>query len=64
MVFGRFIFGLGGESIGITTNIIIYKWFGGKELSFANSLNLSLLRSATVLNTILSPKIAEVKYIN
>ena len=60
---GRFIFGLGGEAIGITANIILIKWFKGKELSFANSLNLSLLRSATVLNTMYSPKIAEVHHI-
>lgn len=59
MVLGRFVFGLGGESIGITSSIILVKWFAGKELSFANALNLSLIRSATVINSILSPRIAE-----
>jgi MFS family permease len=60
MVFGRFLFGLGGESIGITANVVLIKWFAGKELSFANALNLSIIRSATVLNTLLSPKISHV----
>lgn len=36
MILGRFIFGLGGESLGIASSIIINKWFVGKELSFAN----------------------------
>jgi MFS family permease len=38
MILGRFIFGLGGESINITCNIILVKWFSGKELSLANVL--------------------------
>lgn len=63
MVFGRLIFGIGGEAIGISANIVTIKWFAGKELSFANALTLSLIRSATVLNTLLSPKIAEVRSI-
>lgn len=36
MIIGRFIFGLGGESLGISSSIISVVWFGGKELSFAN----------------------------
>lgn len=64
---GRFMFGLGGESLGVASSIIINKWFVGKELSFANvnslllkqALNLSLIRSATVLGTYISPRIAE-----
>jgi MFS family permease len=63
MVFGRFLFGLGGEALGIGANIFVIKWFSGKELSFANALTLSMFRSATVLNTLLSPKIAEVRII-
>lgn len=59
MIFGRFLFGLGGESLGIASSIIINKWFVGQELSFANALNLSLIRSATVLNTMVTPRIAE-----
>ncbi|CAD8100810.1 unnamed protein product [Paramecium sonneborni] len=59
MILGRFIFGLGGESLCVASSIIINKWFVGKELSFANALNLSLIRSATVLGTYISPRIAE-----
>jgi len=36
MILGRFIFGLGGESIGITCNVLLVNWFAGKELSLAN----------------------------
>ncbi|CAD8178769.1 unnamed protein product [Paramecium octaurelia] len=59
MILGRFMFGLGGESLCVASSIIINKWFVGKELSFANALNLSLIRSATVLGTYISPRIAE-----
>ncbi|CAD8053468.1 unnamed protein product [Paramecium primaurelia] len=59
MIMGRFMFGLGGESLFVASSIIINKWFVGKELSFANALNLSLIRSATVLGTYVSPRIAE-----
>ncbi|CAD8197327.1 unnamed protein product [Paramecium octaurelia] len=59
MIMGRFMFGLGGESLCVASSIIINKWFVGKELSFANALNLSLIRSATVLGTYISPRIAE-----
>ncbi|CAD8170213.1 unnamed protein product [Paramecium pentaurelia] len=59
MILGRFMFGLGGESLFVASSIIINKWFVGKELSFANALNLSLIRSATVLGTYVSPRIAE-----
>ena len=64
MVLGRFIFGLGGESINITGNMICVKWFQGKELSFANALNLSFIRLATVLNDFITPRIASHKGMN
>lgn len=35
MIVGRFIFGIGGESINITISMIIVNWFKGSELSFA-----------------------------
>jgi hypothetical protein len=40
MILGRFIFGLGGESISITSNLILVNWFAGKELSLANVKNV------------------------
>ena len=36
MILGRFIYGLGGECLNITSSIIMIVWFGGKELSFAS----------------------------
>lgn len=27
MIFGRFVFGIGGESLGISTNTLIINWF-------------------------------------
>lgn len=35
MILGRFLFGLGGESLGITSSILQVVWFSGKELTFA-----------------------------
>jgi MFS family permease len=42
MILGRFIYGLGGESIGITSSVFVVVWFSGKELSFTNVPNESL----------------------
>jgi hypothetical protein len=36
MVLGRLLFGLGGESLGITSSIVQIVWFSGNELSFAS----------------------------
>ena len=35
MLFGRVIFGLGGECIGVAQNTIVSSWFKEKELAFA-----------------------------
>lgn len=35
MLTGRFIFGMGGESLNITMSTLIMKWFIGSELSFS-----------------------------
>jgi len=34
-IFGRFIFGIGGESLNICITTMIIKWFQGNELSFS-----------------------------
>jgi len=39
MIAGRFIFGIGGESINITINLMIINWFKGSEMSFAQVRN-------------------------
>ena len=38
IVLGRFLFGIGGESLNISLTTIFIKWFQGNELSFAQVL--------------------------
>ncbi|EGR34440.1 major facilitator superfamily protein, putative [Ichthyophthirius multifiliis] len=63
MILGRFIFGIGGESLGISINSLIVNWFQGNEVSFAQSIKLSIIRFASVLNSQLTPRISEHKSI-
>ena len=58
MVFGRFIFGIGSESLFVVENILLIKYFRGKELSFAIGLNLAMANLGGVLNMYFTPKIA------
>ncbi len=44
MASGRFVFGIGAESMIVAITTIIARWFKGKELSFAFGLNLTLAR--------------------
>jgi len=47
---GRFIFGLGGESMSVAQSAIVSAWFQGKELSFAFGINLSVARIGSSIN--------------
>lgn len=47
MLAGRLIYGLGSESLIITQNKILSKWFRGKELALAFGLNLMVARLGT-----------------
>ena len=58
MHFGRFIFGIGGESLSVAQSRITTRWFQGKELALALGLNLAIGRLGSVLNDILSPALA------
>ncbi|MGQ9673384.1 MAG: MFS transporter [Candidatus Aminicenantales bacterium] len=53
MLLGRLIYGLGSESLIITQNKVLSKWFKGKELALAFGLNLTVARLGTfaALNT-------------
>lgn len=53
MLAGRLLYGLGAESLIITQNKVISKWFRGKELALAFGLNLTVARLGTfaALNT-------------
>jgi MFS family permease len=48
MLLGRFIFGLGAESLLITKTKILSKWFKGKELALSFALALSVARLGTI----------------
>ena len=50
MMLGRFIFGLGGESMTVAQSAIVSSWFAGKELSFAFGINLSVARIGSSIN--------------
>lgn len=49
MAAGRFIFGMGAESLIVAITAAVAKWFKGKELSFALGLNLMLARFGSYL---------------
>lgn len=56
---GRFIFGLGGESLNVCQSTIVSRWFIGKELSLALGINISVSRLGSVFNNYSMPPIAE-----
>jgi MFS family permease len=58
ILFGRFIFGLGGESLTVAQSRLVTDWFRGRELALAIGLTLSVARFGTVFNNILSPGFA------
>jgi MFS family permease len=47
MATGRFIFGMGAETLNVAVTAGIARWFKGKELSFALGLNLTASRLGT-----------------
>jgi MFS family permease len=63
MALGRLVFGMGAESLNVAVTTALAKWFKGKELGFANGLNITLSRlgSFVALN---SPTWARSAYAN
>jgi len=57
MVFGRFIFGLGGESLTVSQLPLLAKWFKGGELAFAYGFSKSAVRLGKSANSFFTPKI-------
>jgi MFS family permease len=49
-ILGRFVFGLGGESLTVTQNTFIARWFSGAELATAFAICLSFSRIGSALN--------------
>lgn len=48
MLVGRFLLGIGAESLIVAVTTALAKWFKGKELSFAFGVNLTIARLASV----------------
>jgi len=63
MAAGRLVFGLGAESLIVSTSTGIARWFKGKELSFAFGVNLTIARfgSFAALN---SPSWAKAAFVS
>ncbi len=59
MFAGRLLFGLGAETLIVAQNKIIAKWFKGRELALAFSVNLSICRLGTMLSYNLVPSLKE-----
>lgn len=47
---GRFIFGIGGESLAVAQNTYIVSWFHGRELNMVFGLQLSFSRVGSTVN--------------
>eukprot|EP01029_Cantina_marsupialis_P031124 TRINITY_DN87841_c0_g1_i3.p1 TRINITY_DN87841_c0_g1~~TRINITY_DN87841_c0_g1_i3.p1 ORF type:complete len:453 (+),score=120.02 TRINITY_DN87841_c0_g1_i3:72-1430(+) len=54
---GRFVFGLGGESLTVTQSTYCARWFSGKELATAFAIVLSFARVGSAVNFSLEPAI-------
>jgi MFS family permease len=50
LVAGRFLFGIGGESLAVAGNNYVVKWFAGRELNMVFGLQLSVSRLGSVFN--------------
>jgi len=56
MQLGRFIFGIGGESLAVAQNTYAVSWFKGKELNMVFGFQLSIARVGSSVNfQVLSP---------
>uniref|UniRef100_A0A6U3WEK3 Lysosomal dipeptide transporter MFSD1 n=2 Tax=Ditylum brightwellii TaxID=49249 RepID=A0A6U3WEK3_9STRA len=58
MLFGRFVYGLGGESICVAQSALLSRWFEGGELALSFGVALSVSRLGSVFNNMISPALA------
>lgn len=61
MYFGRFIFGLGAESLSVAQSTVLSEWFEGREVALAMGIALSVSRLGSIWNNLVSPKVANAK---
>ncbi|CAI5744989.1 unnamed protein product [Peronospora destructor] len=59
MLFGRVVFGFGGESLGVAQGTLVASWFKDSELALALGINLSVARLGSVINNEFSPILAQ-----
>ena len=53
---GRFVFGLGGESLAVATSTITFSWFLGKEMALAMGITICVSRIGSVMNDFIEPE--------
>ncbi len=58
MLLGRFIFGIGSESLVVAQSAILAKWFKGRELAMAFGIALTISRLGTLITFNTEAKIA------
>jgi MFS family permease len=58
-VLGRFIMGLGGESLGVSQNQLCVRWFRGPSLAVIFGLVLATARVGSSINFVLTPRLAK-----
>jgi len=61
MILGRFLFGLGAETLNIVILKILVKWFKGRKMALAFSIMTIIARMGTAAVLILSPVLVETK---
>jgi MFS family permease len=59
-IVGRFIFGLGGESLTVGQNYLTNMWFDGNILAFVFGLVLAMARVGSSINFAVTPIFAEI----
>ncbi|XP_035233242.1 major facilitator superfamily domain-containing protein 1-like [Stegodyphus dumicola] len=57
MELGRFIFGIGGESLAVAQNTYAVSWFKGKELNMVFGIQLSFARVGSAVNFNVTPTV-------
>lgn len=58
VLFGRTFFGLGGESLCVSTSALVAEWFLGANVALAMGMALSLSRLGSVMNDVVSPALS------
>ena len=60
MIVGRIVFGIGSESLTVSQTSIVSMWFKNQELALALSLNFSIPKLGSSLNSLMTPRLYNV----